>query len=87
MFEDFIRNAIKYRYNLIYYMNSHDIQQPTYVDDTSSGDGREIPKNSTTSALKLLGATLNFIDCWLKHFQHNYQVRLVMYHEDIIKLF
>ena len=66
---------------------AHDKQQPTYVDDSISDGGRSISKNATTSALQSLGATLNFIGCWLKHFQHNYQVILIMYHEAIIKLF
>ena len=46
--EDFIRNDITDGYNLIYYINSHDIQQPTYVDDTSSSCGRAIHNNATT---------------------------------------
>ena len=32
-------------------ITAHDKQQPTYVDDASSGGGRSIPKNSTTAAL------------------------------------
>ena len=69
----FLRNDITYRYNLICSINTHDRQQPTYVDDESSSGGIVIPNNATTAALKSLGATLKFIDFWLKHFQHNYQ--------------
>ena len=68
VFEYFIINAITDRYNLMCYITSHDSQQPTYVDDASSGGGREITKNATTAALKLLGTTLNNIDCLIKHF-------------------
>ena len=56
----------------MYYITAHYKQQPRYVDDASSGGGRAIPKNATTAALESLGATLNFIDCWLKHCHHNY---------------
>ena len=79
-FEYFIINARIYRYNLICSITAHDKQQPTYIDGASSGVSTAIPKNSTTSVLKSLVATLNFIGCWLKHFQHNYKVRLIMYH-------
>ena len=68
-------------------ITAHEKQQPTYLDDAKSGSSREIPKNATTASLKQLGATLNFIDCWLKHFRHNYQVILIMYHEIMINLF
>ena len=73
IFECFIRNSRTYRYNLMCYITAHDRQQPIYVDDISSAGGKTIPKNATTVAIKSLGATLNFIDCWLRHFQHNYQ--------------
>ena len=86
MFEDFIRNAIPERYNLIRFITAHDKQQPTHVNNANSGGGISIPNNTTTSALQSLGATFNFIDFCLKQFQHNYKVRLTMYHEDMIKL-
>ena len=71
VFEGFIRNAKTYRYNLMCYVTENDSQQATYVDDATSAVGRAIPKNSTTSELKLLGVTFNFIDFWLIYFQHN----------------
>ena len=43
-------------------ITEHDRQKPTCVDDTSSGDGRAVPKNSTISSLQSLGDTLKFID-------------------------
>ena len=51
---------------------AHDKQQPKYFDDEISGGGRPIPKSATIEELEALGATLNFIDCWLKLFHHNY---------------
>ena len=69
------------------YITAHYKEQPTYVDDASSGGGREIPKNATTVELESLGATLNFIDCWLKLFHNNYKVRSKMYHEGMKTLF
>ena len=44
-----------------------------YVDYASSDGIRSIPNNSTIAALKSLGATIRFIDFWLKHFQKDYQ--------------
>ena len=73
VFEYFIINARTDRYNLICYITANDRQQPIYVDDEISAGGRTIPKNATTSEIKSLCATLNFIDCWLKHFQNHYQ--------------
>ena len=51
---------------------AHDKIQPAHEDDESSIGYRPIPKNATTKALKSLGATLNFIDIWLKLFVENY---------------
>ena len=68
-------------------ITAYDRQQPTYVDDARSAGGIAIPKNETTVALKSLGATLNVIDFWIKHFKQNYQERLIMYHENMIDLF
>ena len=49
--------------------------------------GRPITKNATTKALKALGDTLNFIDCWLKLFHHDYEVRWKVYNEAMKHLF
>ena len=87
VFEYFIRNARTNRYNLMFYITAHDRKQPTYVDDARSTGGIETPKNLTTAALKPLGATLHFIYFWLRHFQHNYQEMLEIYHEYMIELF
>ena len=38
-----------------------------------------IPKDATTKTLKSLGATLNFIDIWLKLFLGKYNARCDAY--------
>ena len=48
------------------FIDTHEKQQPSYIDDGSSGGGKAIPLNLTTEALYLLGANYDFIDCWLK---------------------
>ena len=45
--------------------------QPNDEDDESSIGDSSIPKDATTEALKVLCATLNFIDIWLKLFLIN----------------
>ena len=72
VFDDFIRNYITDRCNIMCSINAHDKLQPTQIDDSSRIGGRKIPKNETTAALEVLGATLNFIGCWLKQFHNNY---------------
>ena len=44
-------------------ITSHNRQQPTYFDYAISAGSRAIPNNSTTAAIKSLGATIKFIDC------------------------
>ena len=68
-------------------ITAHYNKQPIHVDDARNGDGRAIPTNETTSSLKSLGATSNLIDCWIKHFHCNHQVRWKIYNEAITKLF
>ena len=48
------------------YIGAHEKQQPSYVDDGSSGGGKAIPPNLTTEAIYSLGAAFDFNDCWLK---------------------
>ena len=69
------------------YIDARYRQQYIYVDDTSSASGRGIPQNTTTAELKQLVTTLNLIGFWLKHFQHNYQQILILYHDAMIELF
>ena len=58
---------------------AHDKIQPDYEDYKNSILDRSIPKNETTKLLKSLGATLNFIDIFLKLFDENYYPRCVAY--------
>ena len=61
------------RYNLMCSLVAHDKMQPYYEDDE-----RSLGDSSTTKALTALGATLNFIDIWLKLFLGNYSAMMHM---------
>ena len=66
---------------------AHDKIKPDYkYDEISIGD-RSITKISTTKKLKALGATINFIDIWLKLFVENYDARCVAYINAMKKMF
>ena len=52
---------------------------PAYEDDERVIGYRLILKYVTTEALEALGATLNFIDIWLKLLYKNYEARRVAY--------
>ena len=69
------------------YIDSHKKQQPSYVDDGSRGGGNALPKKFTTEALVSLITTIDFIDFWLKYFDHNYLARSNMYSEAMQELF
>ena len=56
-------------------MVTDDKQQHFYDDEESSIVDRPIPNNTITESLKALVTTLNFIDCWIKIFHHNYEVK------------
>ena len=79
MFGNFITHARIYRYNIMCYLVAHDRIKPAYEDDESGIGDRSIPKDATTTKLKSLGPTLNFIDIWLKLFLDNYEARCVSY--------
>ena len=73
MFENYIRNARTNRYILICSIDAHEKQHPTYVDDGSIRIDDALTSNSTTQVLDSLGETFDFVDCWLKGFDENYQ--------------
>ena len=50
----------------------HDRLQLDYKDDEISIGDRAIPNDTTTKQLEALGATINFIDKWLKMLRGNY---------------
>ena len=54
------------------FIDEHEKQQPSSVDDGSSGVGNKLPSNATTEELVSLSATFDFIDYWLRYFGHNY---------------
>ena len=67
-FEDFITREITDRYDIMCSLVAHNKMQPYYEDDEISLGDRELPKYATPKSLTELGATLNFIDIWLKLF-------------------
>ena len=71
VFEGFIRNSKTDRYNIMCSIDAHEKYHPSSFDDGSSGVGCPLPLNLTTEALVLLGATIDFISCWLKSLKHN----------------
>ena len=75
IFEYFITHARTDRYNLMCSLVERDKMQPNYEDYERSIGDRSITKDATTKALKSLGATLKFIDIWLKLLRDNYDAR------------
>ena len=65
VFEEFIRNAITDRYNLMCSIDVHEKNEPSCFDDGCSGGGNALPSNSITEVLFTLRESINFIDCWL----------------------
>ena len=62
-------------------------KNPLEHDYISSGDSYQMPPNSTTEALVLLSATIDFIGCWLQALEHNLLDICQMYINDMKKLF
>ena len=52
----------------------HDKKQPVYKDKWISIGYRLITKHVATEALEALGATINFIEIWIKLSEENYEV-------------
>ena len=63
------------------------ILKTSYEDEEISIGDRPIPKNATTESLEALGATLNFIDIWLKLLDQNCEVRCGMYNKAMKNMF
>ena len=61
------------------YLVEHDKKQPAHEDEDISIGDRLIPKNAKIKLFEALGATLNFIDIWLKLLYKNYEARRVAY--------
>ena len=60
------------------YLVSDDKMQTYYKDNESSIGHRSITDNTIPKALEEFGATINFIDVWLKCFLKN--MKLDVYH-------
>ena len=87
LFQYFRTHARTDRYNIMCFLVSHDKIKPYYEDDERNiGDGL-ITKHATIEALEELGATINFIDTWLKLFKENYDARCVAYRTTMKKMF
>ena len=78
-FEDFITQARTERYNLMCSLVAHDILQLYYKDDESSIGDRAITDDATIKTLEALGATINFIDIWLKLLRESFDARCEAY--------
>ena len=87
MFEDFITNARTDRYNLMCSLVAHDKIKSDYEDYGIIIGDRSITKDETTKELKVLGATINFIDIWLKLFLDNYEARFEAYTNAMKEMF
>ena len=61
--------------------------QSSICYDGSSGGGCPLPKNSTTSALELLGATIYFIGFGVISLEHNFLERCHLYTRFMKELF
>ena len=67
IFDTFIINAITDRSDIMCSIDAYEREhQSSRCDDGSSGEGCPLPITSTTEALESLGATIDFIVCWLK---------------------
>ena len=70
-FEDFITQARTDQYNLMCSLvDNYRLQLGYKYDERSIGD-REITDDATIKTLEALGATINFIDIWLKLLREN----------------
>ena len=87
LFEDFITHARTDEYNLLCSLVAHDKQKHAYEEDERSIGNRLITKYATKEALEGLGATLNFIEIWLKLPEENYDARHVSYSTDTKEMF
>ena len=62
-------------------------QQSSSFDDDSGGGGCTLPTNSTTETLEFIGATIDFIGCWLKYSEHNFLELCNFYTHNMEELF
>ena len=68
-------------------IDAREKEHQSSCDDGSSGRGCLLPSNPTTEALVLIGATIDFIRCWLKSLERNVLELFNMYVLNMSKLF
>ena len=79
VFEEFIRDAITDRYNLMCSIDAHEKKNHSEYDDGISGGGYPITLNSIREALVSLSATIGLIGCCLQGLEHNFLERCNMF--------
>ena len=72
VFERFIRNSRTDIYNIMCSIDAHEKEHQSSSDYVNIGGCFPLPTNSTAKALYLLGATIHFIDFWLKALKQNF---------------
>ena len=87
MFEYFITHTRTDIHNLLCYLVANDKKQPAYEDEQISIGDRLITKHATTEVLEALGATLDFIEIWIKLLEFNYEVIFEMYNKSMKEMF
>ena len=88
VFEGFIINARTDRYNIMCSIDAYEKEhQLSSCDDGISGGGCPLTTTSMTEALESLGATIDFIGCWLKALEHNFLERCNLYTRYMEELF
>ena len=63
VFENYIINARTDRYKIMCYIDAHEKEHPSIVDDGISGGGNTLPSDATIEALASLSLTFGFINC------------------------
>ena len=81
--EKYITKARTDRYNIMCYIDAHKKKHPSSVDNDRSGGGNALPSNFTTDTLASICINFDFIDCWLKWFDHNYITQSNKYIENM----
>ena len=69
------------------FIDAHEKNNPSEHYDGSRSGGYPLPSNSKTDTLVLLGATIDFIGCWIKALEHNFLEFCHMYNFAMRKLF
>ena len=72
-FEGFIINARTDIYNIMCSIDAYEKDHQSYsCDGGRSGGDFPLTTTSTTESLESLGATIDFIGCWLKSLEHDF---------------